>query len=1087
MKPSFRLCFGGVVPLLSALGILSSTTFLAGQVKVWEDELLLLTYEEGLPDINPPFDLFQQRSFSTYPYTTRENLTHRRSMRAWRTLNLENEYLKVTVLPDLGGRLYSCVDKSNGAEMFYANSSIKFAQVAYRGAWVALGIEFNFPVSHNWVTVSPVDFAIVKHEDGSGSIWVGNIDRPYGMLWRVVLTLRPGRSLLEQTVTLYNHDFERHRYYWWNTCSVESWDDSRIIYPMRYTASHGFTNIDTWPVDSSGLDLSLPKNHIRGFVSRFSYGSREPFMGVYHPHSEAGMVHFAFADEVPGKKIWSWGWDARGHTWREALSDDHSGYLEIQAGLFRNQETYSFLEPQELLQFKEYYMPVRKIGGFSRANPVGVIYLDRDPADAALRVGLNVNEELSEERLLILQQDQKIAEVELTLKPSGYFDRLFPGLNAQSPYTVILREKSGRTLLTHTEGEYDLLPDSEIRLGQQERYRFPPQPLRREADFVEMGRLEELNGRLLAACELYQEGIGLFPQSFLIAKAAGRLAVQLKRYQEAVDLLSLARRQVDNDQELLYYLGAAYWRLGDLDRARQAWEDATVMPGFRVPGQLQLARISTRQKNWERAQQLLRRVLAEAPRTLRAGYLEIALYRKIGKVQNATRRLEHWREIDPANSFLRHESILLGKQDEQLWHHLAGDPERVLQLATEYMAMGFYDDALGLLTRTYPASAVHQEPGTALPQDYPLITYYRGYCREELGQFGGDDFETASRQSTLFVFPNRPESIDVLKAAVKYNPTDATAHLLLGALYLSGGRSEMALEEWEKARRLDPYLPTLHRNLGFTQLLAMSNPQSALQTFSEGIALDPKNSGLYLGSDQCMSLLDFAPQERVQILSDYPEPNSMPSVLLLSLALALTEAGQFAEAETLFLNREFIREEFGTNVHEVYMENQLQKALTETKTSECGTAPITVENLGKPVPGLSFTTEGGERFINSARVQYYLGEIQEKCGSSEAATVHWHHAAATDRWDDLYYGYLAARKLGREGSQAAWMVKLEEGLEKAKSYSGSNRGMNAYTRGSLLLALGRRQEAVKSLRQVFLFPDKGMSHYLSRELLRESR
>ena len=160
-------------------------------VRVAEATVTLPTYEEDLPDVNPRFDLFARRPFLIYPYTARTNLTDRRASRAWRTLELENEHLKLVVLPDLGGRIYSCVDKATGAEMFYANPSIKFADVAYRGAWVALGVEFNFPVSHNWATVSPVDFGTVRHEDGSASVWVGTIDRPYGMQWRVELTLAP--------------------------------------------------------------------------------------------------------------------------------------------------------------------------------------------------------------------------------------------------------------------------------------------------------------------------------------------------------------------------------------------------------------------------------------------------------------------------------------------------------------------------------------------------------------------------------------------------------------------------------------------------------------------------------------------------------------------------------------------------------------------------------------------------------------------------------------------------------------------------------------------------------------------------------
>ena len=243
---------------------------------------ILAHYQEGPPNPNPPFDLFVTDRFN-YPYTIRDTLTNERRTETWRTLHLENEYLRVTVLPDLGGHLYSCIDKISGREMFYANPSIKKALIGYRGAWAALGIEFNFPVSHNWMSMSPVDFATSTSADGSASIWVGNTDRVYGTAWRVQLTLQPGRAVLDQDVTLENPSDVRRRFYWWTNAAVEVGDDSRLIYPTRFMASHGFTRIDPWPVDAEGRDLSVIRNQTAGPVSMFTYGSREPFIGVYHP------------------------------------------------------------------------------------------------------------------------------------------------------------------------------------------------------------------------------------------------------------------------------------------------------------------------------------------------------------------------------------------------------------------------------------------------------------------------------------------------------------------------------------------------------------------------------------------------------------------------------------------------------------------------------------------------------------------------------------------------------------------------------------------------------------------------------------
>ena len=293
--------------------------------------------DEGAPDENPPFDVFSNKQ--NYPYTIRDNVRETETVQAWRAIYLENEYLKCSILPDLGGHIYTCVDKVNGRPMFYANPSIKKALIGYRGAWSAFGVEFDFPVSHNWVTLSPVDWAYASAADGSASVTVGNRDRVDGMDWAVEIVMRPGSTVLEERVALSNPSDERHRYYWWNNAGVKVWNDSRICYPMEFTASHGFKDIDTWPVDSSGIDLSLISNQSKGVVSRFVYGSREPFMGIYNPHTDAGVVHYANYADLPAKKIWSWGVDANGLEWRKTLSDNDSAYVEVQAGLFRNQET----------------------------------------------------------------------------------------------------------------------------------------------------------------------------------------------------------------------------------------------------------------------------------------------------------------------------------------------------------------------------------------------------------------------------------------------------------------------------------------------------------------------------------------------------------------------------------------------------------------------------------------------------------------------------------------------------------------------------------------------------------------------------
>src|SRR5258708_1767927 len=166
---------------------------------------------------------------------------------------------------------------------------------------------------------------------------------------------------------------------------------------MEFTAGHAFADIDTWPVNLAGVDQSIVGNQKYGPVSRFSYASREPYMAVYQPRTQSGVVHYSSLLDLPTKKIWSWGSDDDGRDWRTALSDNNSAYVEVQAGMFRDQETYGFLEPQESRSFSECWIPIRELGGVSRANPNAVLNLSRQPAKpdtVTLEVILNVTREL---------------------------------------------------------------------------------------------------------------------------------------------------------------------------------------------------------------------------------------------------------------------------------------------------------------------------------------------------------------------------------------------------------------------------------------------------------------------------------------------------------------------------------------------------------------------------------------------------------------------------------------------------------------------------------------------------------------------
>lgn len=1043
------------------------------QVRVWEGKLPLPVYEEGSPDPNPPFDEYATNRFS-YPYTLRTEITSHRVPHDLRAIYLENEYLKCSVLPDIGGHLYTCVDKISGQHMFYANPSLKKAKIGYRGAWAAFGVEFNFPVSHNWVSMSPVDFAYAAKPDGSASVTVGNTDRVYGMQWIVELTLRPDSTVLEQRVTLNNRSDVRHRFYWWNNAAVQAWDDSRIEYPMRFAASHGFTEVQPWPTDAQGKDLSIIRNQTDGPVSLFVHGSRENFMGVWHPRTNTGTVHFADYAELPAKKIWSWGVDADGLDWRNALSDNNSAYVEIQAGLFRNQETYAFLEPRQTIAFTEYWMPARDTGGISRGNLNGVVHLERK--DGALHVALNVNRKIPQARVRIFDGSVAVLDQRADLSPESTWKKEIVIGDAGHKYKFELTDEHGTVLLSQLEGEYDWQPVSEIKVGPQPSYAMPTETDRSADDWLQLGINAEMNGELLIAENLYENALQKFPDSFELRKASGRLLASLKRYQQAVGDLEIVHARRTTDGEASYYLGISYDGLGRLPQATNAYEEAMRMPTYRAAAAMRLGELRARQGALVAAEKNLAISLTAAPQDIRAAEELIAVKRAQGKTQGADKLASESLARFPLSDFLNEE---IAKPDLE---HLAADPYRVLNVAFEYARLGLYRRAADVLARKYPpVNSDQREPGAVLPQNHPMVAYFRGYCREKLGESGNSDYEVAARLSGTYVFPDSPEEFNALTAALNKNEKDANAHALLGHWYFARGESDFALNQWARARASNPSLPIVDASVGLALLRIKGNFEGALEAFQQGTKNDPRNVTNYQGAVAATTLLGKPAAQRVKILERYPDSDAMPTNLVFELALSRAEAADYDGATRMFYDRFFGREEGGTNVRDVWIEVQLSQALGLARTGRCREALVIAKNLGQPVAGLAFTENGLQPILESARTNYLLGELLSGCGQKADADQRYEKASRSTELSQIVWAWAAARN--RPGYDAeAWRPRLTTSLSQAEAriHTSSFKGWWTYTASTLQLALGQQEQGNKYLREAILLPESLMSYHFSR-------
>ncbi len=1042
--------------MLRLVGILVVGACLLGAqtdpVRVWQDTVTFPTYRERPPTPAPRFDQFTAGGVrAIYPYPARLNMTAERYDAPWRVLHLENQYLHCMVLPDLGGHLYTCRDKLSGTDVFYANTAIKKGDVAPRGAWVAGGIETSFPVAHSRVTVSPVHFATTANNDGSATLFVGAVDRVSGMEWRVAYTLSPGSAVLQQKTWLYNPGPVRQPYQWWTNAAIRLPEGGlQFTYPMWVTAPHGAGVLEPWPVDTRGVDRSRSANYPDD-LGVFAYGSREPFFAEYNPRSRTGVAHWADPREVAGKKIWVWG--KSNPRYKDNLSDDHSGYAEIQAGLATTQDMMEYLEPQQSRTFTELWIPSRDTGGISRATPAAVLFLQRTAQPGATVkavINLNVTRVLPGARLTVTKGAATVLQQTVDLDPAKAFHAETGPVDPAGKFRFELEDASGVVLLAHVEDTYDAVTPSEVKIG-------APLPSPGGSGALARAAEDERQRLLDRAASEYDALLKSSPKDPAVQKAAARFFLELNRFSEAAAMLAPLRQENPADPEIAYYLGVAKSELGDDSAARPLWESISEDPQFGVAAQDRLACALARAGQQQTAAGMLHAIAARGPG--RAAGLEVALLRRMGQTADAQAALRKAQAADPMDSLLRVEGVLLGREDAALWTHLAADPEWVLDVADQYLDAGLYQDAVALLDRTYPTvGELEAEPGAVLPQNYPLIAYYRGYARLRLGQSPAADFRKAAAQSTLYVHPYRASSYAVLRAAVEQDPADATAHYLLGCLWFNSRATDRALSEWDLAKSAAGRIPAFYETMARVLLSVKHDERRAESVVKEGLAAQSADAGL-------ISLLASIRKGSAAGGGALPPPPSFASPSeAAAYALTMLASHNQAAAEAVFQARNFPQEKQPFDVRQAYAEVGLQRLLAAVGRGNCKNM-ASIDDVAPENRGLTFTLHGFGDITRQLRMQYYFGLAERLCGDQRAAERRWGRIAKAmvpASSADFAFPVLAASHVDPAGSQRI----VETALETVRTGGGPpEKGLRLYVEGMLLRAAGRNEEAKARFRE----------------------
>lgn len=358
-------------------------------VKVWQERVEIPTYETGPQDIHPMFlenRVYQGSSGAVYPYGVTDTLSEQKTLKSWQAVWLENDYIKVMILPELGGRVHRAWDKVKQRDFVYHNEVIKPALVGLLGPWISGGIEFNWPQHHRPTTFMPVDFTLEAHGDGAQTVWVGETEPMHGLQVMTGFTLRPDRAALEIASRVYNGNATPRHFLWWANPAVKGGEGHQSVFPPDVTAvfDHGKRAVSAFPIAtgtyykvdySAGVDISRYKN-VPVPTSYMAEKSQYDFVGAWCHDEDGGLLHVANHHIAPGKKQWSWGHSEFGQAWDKSLTDNNGPYIELMTGIFAdNQPDFTWLDAYEEKRFEQYFLPYHSLGMVQNASRDAVIKL----------------------------------------------------------------------------------------------------------------------------------------------------------------------------------------------------------------------------------------------------------------------------------------------------------------------------------------------------------------------------------------------------------------------------------------------------------------------------------------------------------------------------------------------------------------------------------------------------------------------------------------------------------------------------------------------------------------------------------------
>lgn len=928
-------------------------------------------------------------------------------MKEWDSVELSNDYIAVTLLPEIGGKIHGAVDKHNGYEFIYQNTVIKPALVGIAGPWVSGGVEFNWPQHHRPTTFMPAEATIQENPDGSKTCWMGESEPLHRMRGMVGVTVYPDSSLVEAKAVVYNRTAASLPFMWWNNLAVRVHEKYKAMFPpdVEYGADHDRRAVVPFPEMKGIYHTARPYDYGEGTDASWFSNVIMPtsvmvlrgqcdrdYLGGYDFAADAGTITVADHYVSIGKKMWTWGDSAFGHAWSDNLTDNGDRYIELMTGVYTdNQPDFTMIEAGETKEFTQVWYPIHGIGEVSNATRDAALSVGLE--DEKLQIGIVTTKVQTAVQVVVRSNGELLHTMKADIAPNQCFVQKIELKNAVADsLTVDVYDQDGKELVNYKPYQKGSKQKPEVR---------KPAPFPHEIDSIELlylhgSHLEQYKHFTHNPADYYGEALRRDPDDYRCNLAMGRLLLERAdfenarvHFERAIKRITL-RHENTADTEAKYQLARLELLCGNAEKAYELFRAAAWQYSWRSASYFECGCIDSAKGDSEKAVDMLTLCLETNTKHFAARVLR-------GYLTKDTDAIKQVLQETPQDTFARFALFLLA--DRPVEDFVLNRAEDVLDAALDFKKAGLNQEAARVLRACKKPTQ---------------LTYYH------LAALEG----TPPEHTGLHLcFPNRLEDIEVLSV------NEWQAQYLLGCLYYDRDNYHQAMQCWLRSKELHAENAFTHRNIALGLFDHFDKKEEALLHMQKALALAPENARILYELLQMMKSMGFSVKERLALLEKHPEQAKARDDCYLDWIVLYTQDNQLEKAAEMILQKRFHIYEGGEgNLTKHHAWLHLLRALAAEKEGDTQKALALLEQA------LVFPDNYGEGRHYSAQegnVDYFAGRLYQKLGNEQKAKEAFEKAIAQpDHITEIsVFTALALKALGRDTEAQEYLQRMCEAAD----------------------------------------------------------